>query len=57
MPTVLASWPIRETLQEIEMAHTPGPWKVLEHSWSDTSIVAADVLVKFKFQFSGMAPL
>lgn len=22
------------------MAHTPGPWKVLEHSWSDTSIVA-----------------
>ena len=20
--------------------HTPGPWKVLEHSWSDTSIVA-----------------
>ena len=20
--------------------HTPGPWKTLEHSWSDTSIVA-----------------
>lgn len=21
-------------------AHTPGPWTVLEHSWSDTSITA-----------------
>jgi hypothetical protein len=25
---VWASWPIRETLQEIEMAHTPGPWRI-----------------------------
>ena len=32
-------------------------WKIGDGEWSDTSIVAADVLVKFKFQFSGMAPL
>jgi polyisoprenoid-binding protein YceI len=32
-------------------------WKVGDGEWKDTSIVAAEVLVKFKFQFSGMAPL
>lgn len=32
-------------------------WKIGDGEWSDTSIVAAEVLVKFKFQFSGMAPL
>jgi polyisoprenoid-binding protein YceI len=32
-------------------------WKIGDGEWLDTSIVAADVQVKFKFQFSGMAPL
>jgi polyisoprenoid-binding protein YceI len=32
-------------------------WKIGDGDWKDTSIVAADVLVKFKLQFSGMAPL
>lgn len=32
-------------------------WKIGDGEWADTSIVAADVQVKFKFQFSGMAPL
>lgn len=32
-------------------------WKIGDGEWKDTSIVAADVQVKFKFQFSGMAPL
>lgn len=32
-------------------------WKIGDGEWMDTSIVAAEVLVKFKFQFSGMAPL
>ena len=32
-------------------------WKIGDGEWLDTSIVAGDVQVKFKFQFSGMAPL
>lgn len=32
-------------------------WKIGDGEWLDTSIVAAEVQVKFKFQFSGMAPL
>jgi len=32
-------------------------WKIGDGEWQDTSIVAAEVQVKFKFQFSGMAPL
>lgn len=32
-------------------------WKIGDGEWKDTSIVAAEVQVKFKFQFSGMAPL
>lgn len=32
-------------------------WKIGAGEWSDTSIVANEVTVKFKFQFSGMAPL
>ncbi len=32
-------------------------WKIGDGEWKDTSIVAADVQVKFKFQFSGMPPL
>ncbi len=32
-------------------------WAIGAGEWADTSIVAADVAVRFKFQFSGMAPL
>ena len=32
-------------------------WKIGAGEWADTSIVAAEVVVKFKFQFSGMGPL
>lgn len=32
-------------------------WKIGAGEWADTSIVANEVVVKFKFQFSGMAPL
>jgi polyisoprenoid-binding protein YceI len=32
-------------------------WAIGAGEWADTSIVAAEVTVRFKFQFSGMAPL
>lgn len=32
-------------------------WQIGAGEWSDTSIVGAEVQVKFKFQFSGMPPL
>jgi hypothetical protein len=34
----------RITIKEGSMSekHTPGPWTALEHSWSDTGIVAGD---------------
>jgi len=34
-----------------------GDWQIGAGEWADTSIVGAEVVVKFKFQFSGMAPL
>lgn len=32
-------------------------WQIGSGEWADTSIVGAEVVVKFKFQLSGMAPL
>lgn len=34
-----------------------GDWQIGAGEWADTAIVAAEVQVKFKFQFSGMPPL